>query len=71
LRITAKGKMKLCLFSTGDNEIDFRRIFREEKLSQKEIEDRIINALQMKEEKHSDIDSISRIDQNEMISIGG
>jgi len=71
LRITAKGKMKLCLFSNGENEIDFRRIFREEKLSQNEIEDRIIKALQMKEEKHSDIDSISRIDQNEMISIGG
>ncbi len=71
LRITAKGKMKLCLFSNSENEIDFRKIFREKKLSQNEIEERIISALQMKEEKHSDIESLNRIDQNEMIGIGG
>jgi cyclic pyranopterin phosphate synthase len=71
LRITAKGKMKLCLFSTGENEIDFRKMLREEKLNQHEIEERIINALQTKEEQHFNIESIIKNNQNEMISIGG
>lgn len=71
LRITAKGKMKLCLFSNGENEIDFRKIFRNEKLSCNEIEEKIINAMKFKNEMHHEIESLMNIDQNEMISIGG
>lgn len=71
LRITAKGKMKLCLFSNEENEIDFRKIFRDKKLNRKEIEEMIVNALKFKNEMHPEIESIIKIDQNEMISIGG
>lgn len=71
LRITAKGKMKLCLFSTSESELDFRKIFRDEKLEQDEIEEKIVNALRFKNAVHPEIESIMNIQQNEMISIGG
>lgn len=71
LRITAKGKMKLCLFSTSESELDFRKIFRDEKLERNEIEEKIVRAMELKNEKHPEIESIVQMDQNEMIGIGG
>ncbi len=71
LRINSKGMMKLCLFSTGNNEINFKQLFSEENNSDDEICDIIYQALQQKQKQHPDVEQLITLERNNMLSIGG
>ena len=71
LRITAKGEMKLCLFSTGENEINFKQLLTHNKYSDEEICEIIYEALQIKQEKHPEPEELSALEENNMLTLGG
>jgi cyclic pyranopterin phosphate synthase len=71
LRITATGKMKLCLFSTGENEINFKELLTEGKYSDEEICEIIKDALQFKQEKHPEPEELAALEENNMLTLGG
>ncbi|NHZ87353.1 MAG: GTP 3',8-cyclase MoaA [Planctomycetia bacterium] len=71
LRITSKGKMKLCLFSTGNNELDFKQLFSNMNKSDNEICNIISQALQQKQKQHPDVEQLITLEKNNMLSIGG
>ena len=71
LRITAKGEMKLCLFSTGENEINFKQLLSDGKYSDEEICKIIDNALQFKQEKHPEPEELAALEENNMLILGG
>ena len=69
LRITAEGKMKLCLFSNGQNEISFKEILA--KYNDDQICNLIIDSLQYKPKQHAEVEELLRLEENNMLSIGG
>jgi cyclic pyranopterin phosphate synthase len=71
LRINSKGMMRLCLFSTGHNEINFKQLFSEVNKSDDEICEIIYQALQQKQKQHPDVEQLMTLERNNMLSIGG
>ena len=70
LRLTSDGKLKLCLFSLNDQDLDLRSLLRNGK-SDNEIEDTIIGFISNKLEMHDELDKLINFKHNSMISIGG
>jgi cyclic pyranopterin phosphate synthase len=69
LRITATGKIKLCLFSPEETSL-------KEYLSNPSIQDEFIakiiaNTLSNKLEKHQKVEELIKLHHNNMLSIGG
>lgn len=71
LRITADGKMKLCLFSTGKDDINIKQLLSSEIFTDQEIGMLIEKSLNKKALKHPDVDELLRLEKNNMLSIGG
>lgn len=70
LRIDAKGKMKLCLFSNGENELNFKELLNIGSYTDDDICEFIDNTMQFKREAHPDVTELMNVDNN-MWSIGG
>ena len=71
LRITADGKLKLCLFSTKDESLDLAELIRDVQFSNTKIFDKINEFLQKKEKEHKPIDELIKLKSNNMFYIGG
>jgi len=71
LRITATGKMKLCLFSNGENEINFKQLLSGVKYSDEQICEVIQDAIQFKLEKHPEPEELAKLEENNMLTLGG
>jgi GTP 3',8-cyclase / cyclic pyranopterin monophosphate synthase len=70
LRISSNGKMRLCLFSTGEKEIDFKYLLRNNYSDEKIIE-LLYNAVRLKWEKHPEPEELAELEHNNMLTIGG
>lgn len=70
LRITAAGKLKLCLFSANNDEVDLKTALRSE-YSDDEIIDIIMNSIIFKEYSHPELNELITLKNNNIISIGG
>lgn len=71
LRVTASGNLKLCLFSPINSEVKLKDYLRDNSISDEEIAEMILSALQYKELKHPEIDELISMDKNNMLRIGG
>jgi len=71
LRIDAQGKMKLCLFSSGENELNFKKLLNDSNISDEDISELIQEALQPKPKVHPDIAELIKLEENNMLNIGG
>jgi len=70
LRITATGKIKLCLFSSEER-TSLKYYLANSNISDEEIAERISQSLQFKQEKHPELEELLKLDNNNMLSIGG
>jgi len=70
VRISSTGKFRLCLFSEGKHEINFKELFRKN-YSNKDIINELHEAIQHKWEKHPEPEELSQMMFNNMMSIGG
>lgn len=70
IRISPKGNLRLCLFSEGDHEINFKKLFNEN-YSDNQIVEKITLAIKGKWEKHPDAEELVRLVDNNMMTIGG
>ena len=70
LRITSTGDVKLCLFSRT-NEPDLKEMLSDGKYTDEDIENYFITILNAKEEKHSEVEELIQLNNNNMLSIGG
>lgn len=70
LRITATGKIKLCLFSS-EQKTPLKDYLANENISDIEIAEMISQTLQYKKEKHPEIEELLKLNSNNMPSIGG
>ncbi|MBK6913064.1 MAG: GTP 3',8-cyclase MoaA [Ignavibacteriales bacterium] len=70
LRITATGQIKNCLFS-NPSEMNLKSLLADESNSDEVIVEFIKNSLQAKWLKHPSADELSKLNQNNMMSIGG
>ena len=70
LRITADGKLRLCLFSTGEKNIDFKALFKNN-YSDNEIVQLLLEAINFKWEKHPEAEELTILEHNNMLKIGG
>ena len=71
LRIDAQGKMKLCLFSTGTAELNFKELLNNPGYFDDDICEVIFNSLYLKEKVHPGVEELLRLEENNMLSIGG
>ncbi len=71
LRIDAQGKMKLCLFSSGENELNFKELLNDPNYNDDNISDLIQKALLPKPQVHPDISELIKLEENNMLNIGG
>lgn len=71
LRVTAKGNLKLCLFSQIDSELYLISLLRNSLFSDDAIASRIAVHLHNKKLTHPDIDELISLQNNNMLSIGG
>lgn len=71
LRITANGKLKLCLFTNGTNELDFKILLNDNNLSNTAITELILEKLKLKQEMHPPVEDLLMYEKNNMLSIGG
>ena len=70
LRDTSDGKLKLCLFSHKENDMDLKTLIRNH--APDEVIDReIIGFIGKKKDVHDDIDSLIQLKNSSMISVGG
>lgn len=70
LRITADGKIKLCLFSL-EQEKGLKHYLSDKTVSDDDIANIIAQTLQYKQGKHSEIEELVALHDNNMLSIGG
>jgi len=70
LRITATGKIKLCLFSS-EQQTPLKDYLTNSEISDTEIAGIISQTLQYKKAKHPEIEELLKLDNNNMPSIGG
>jgi len=71
LRITADGKLKLCLFSAANTDLDLKRLLSDETITDYDISAIIENALKQKSLNHPAVEELLRLEKNNMLSIGG
>ncbi|MCF6270785.1 MAG: GTP 3',8-cyclase MoaA [Melioribacteraceae bacterium] len=71
LRITADGKLKLCLFSPKKNEISLKSLLRSAKYNDADIANVISDSILNKKLKHPEIDELLKLESNNMLQIGG
>ncbi len=71
LRITSSGRMKLCLFSTKENELNFKEILSNPAYTDDNICGMIEKALQHKKEIHPGVEELINLEENNMLEIGG
>ncbi len=71
LRIDAQGKMKLCLFSTGEDELNFKDLLNNPAYSDNDICGLISNSLYNKKRIHPAAEELLKLEENNMLSIGG
>ena len=71
LRIDAEGRMKLCLFSNGDNELKFKEILNNSEYSDEDVCSMIERSLHFKPIVHPEIDELLKLQENNILSIGG
>jgi len=71
LRITASGKLKLCLFTNGIDELNFKELLNNKLLNDEGITLLISETLQIKKENHPPVDELLTYEKNQMLSIGG
>jgi len=71
LRITASGKLKLCLFTNGASELDFKKLLNDKNLSDRSITKLISEQLKLKKEIHAPVEELLMYEKNNMLSIGG
>jgi cyclic pyranopterin phosphate synthase len=71
LRITSTGRMKLCLFSNGENELNFKEILNNKIYSDDDICNLIESSLQFKRKVHPAIEELINLEENSMLNIGG
>lgn len=71
LRITAEGKMKLCLFSSGKDDINLKQLTSSGSFTDKEIAELIERSLYGKALKHPAVEELLQLEKNNMLSIGG
>lgn len=70
LRITSNGKLKLCLFSPGDEALDLKQMIRNG-FTDNEIAEAIINKIHNKKESHASLKELLVLENNNMVNIGG
>jgi len=70
VRISSTGKFRLCLFSEGKHEINFKELF-QKNYSDEEIVNELTEAIKFKWEKHPEPEELSEMMSNNMMSIGG
>lgn len=71
LRITSSGKLKLCLFTPINEELDLRKLLRSPGVSDDEIVRFINNSLDRKNFQHPDVGELLKLEKNNMLAIGG
>ena len=71
LRITAKGGLRLCLFSEEKHELDLKALLNNSSLSDFEIAEEISSFVKRKSEKHPAADELVKLDFNYMLRNGG
>lgn len=71
LRITASGEIKLCLFSSEKKEKGLKGLLGSSNIPDTDIAKQIISSLQYKKEKHPEIKELLKLDNNNMLNIGG
>lgn len=70
LRITSDGKLKLCLFSHKNKELDLKVPIRNGE-SDEMISELILSFINEKQEMHDNLDELIKLKSSSMISIGG
>ncbi len=70
IRITAAGKLKNCLFSTAQGDLDLRYLLRSG-FSDDDIVDKITEAVQQKKAAHPELEELKVAQNNNMLQIGG
>lgn len=70
LRINSKGDLRVCLFSKGKEDVNFKELFKEN-CSDNEILTMIQNALNYKWEQHPEAEELVELSSNNMMEIGG
>ena len=70
VRISSKGNFRLCLFTEGDHGLNFRDLYRSG-VSDSEILNKITTAMCDKWEQHPDANELSKMNDNNMMTIGG
>lgn len=70
LRITSDGKLKLCLFSLKDNDLDIKALIRRGAYDN-EIVDEITEFTGKKNEMHDTFENLIQLKSSSMISVGG
>jgi cyclic pyranopterin phosphate synthase len=71
LRITAKGKLRLCLFSEEKHELDLRSYIRDSSVNDFKIAGEIMRFVRTKSEKHPETSELVKLDFNYMLRNGG
>jgi cyclic pyranopterin phosphate synthase len=71
LRITADGRLKLCLFSTDETDLDIKKILSIDSITDDDIGLIIKNILTKKPINHPGTEELLRLEKNNMLNIGG
>jgi cyclic pyranopterin phosphate synthase len=71
VRITAEGKLKPCLFSPPENDLDLRSVLRSETVTDEQVEAMIRTCILKKWKQHPEMEELSGNLAHEMIGIGG
>ncbi len=71
LRITAKGNLRLCLFSPQSNELNLQSLLNNSSISDSDIADIIKDYLLLKPKEHPVTEELVKLDLNYMLTNGG
>ncbi len=71
LRVTADGKLKLCLFSAASTDLDLKELLSDDTITDYNLSMIIENALKQKSFNHPAVEELLRLEKNNMLSIGG
>jgi len=70
VRVTSDGRFRLCLFTTGKHELNFKELFRNG-YSDQEVVEHLKTIVMNKWEKHPDAIDLLTMQKNNMLQIGG
>ncbi|OGU59020.1 MAG: cyclic pyranopterin phosphate synthase MoaA [Ignavibacteria bacterium GWF2_33_9] len=68
LRLSAKGKLQLCLFSDSNSSLDLKRLM---ELNELQIQEKLNEFLIKKQFAHPDVKELIQLSNSNMLSIGG